>query len=99
MQKQSKFNLFIYQSGVEFSGESNKIVFNAVSPVSFMQIRLKTHFYNQIILPLLGNLSGQNKVLYQILAYYIEKWPIYSLPRFGNYRRTLLYWKTNKPTF
>ena len=36
------------------------------------------------------NSSGQNIVPYQILAYYIEKWPIYSLPQFGNSRRTLL---------
>ena len=69
-------NLFIYQFRVEFSGKSNVIVFNAVYPVSFMQIRLKTHFYNQIFLPLSGNLSGQNKVPYQILAYNIEKLPI-----------------------
>ena len=59
--------------------------------MGFMQIRLKTHFYNWIFLQLSEKLSGQNIVPYQILAYYIEKWPIYSLPRFGNSRRTLLY--------
>ena len=36
--------LFIYQSGVEFSDESNELVFNAVSLISFMQIMLKTPF-------------------------------------------------------
>ena len=70
MQKQSKFNLFIYQSGLEFSSKSNEIGFNAVSPVSFMQIRLKKTF---LFWPLSGNISGQNIVPYQILAHYIEK--------------------------
>ena len=37
--KQSKFNLLIYQIGVEFSGKSNKTVFIAVALVSFMQIK------------------------------------------------------------
>ena len=59
----------LYQSGVEFSDKSNEIVFNTVSPVSFMQIRLKTHFYNWIFLPLSGNLLGQNRAPYQILAF------------------------------
>ena len=81
----------LYQSGVEFSDKSKEIVFNAVSLVSFMQIRLKTHFHNWIFSPLSGNLSGQNKVPGQILAYLIEKWPIYSLPRFAISRHTLLY--------
>ena len=35
--------------------------------------------------------QGQNLVPNQILDFYIEKWPIYRLPRFGNSRRTLLY--------
>ena len=32
------------------------------------------------LFPLSENLSGQNIVPYKILAYYIEKWPICSLP-------------------
>ena len=43
-------------------------------------------FYNTEVL----NLLGQNIVPNQILAYYIEKWPIESLPQFGNSRRILL---------
>ena len=51
---------------------------------------------NSFLTPILteylsGNLSGQNIVPYQILAYFIEKLPIYSLPPFGNSRRNLLY--------
>ena len=34
-------NLFLYQIGVEFSGKSNEIGFNAVSLVSFKQNRHK----------------------------------------------------------
>ena len=36
----------LYIKLVEFFGKSNEIVLNAVFPVSFMQIRLKTIFYN-----------------------------------------------------
>ena len=64
--KLSKFNLFVYQSRVEFSDESNEIVFNTVSPVSFMQIKFKTHFYIWIFLSLSENLLGQNRAPYQI---------------------------------
>ena len=64
MQKQSKFNLFIYQSGVEFSGKSNEIVFNAVSLISFMQIRLKNTFLQLNIFAPVGNLSGQNTLFF-----------------------------------
>ena len=54
-----------------------------------MQIRLKTPFLQLIFSPLLESLSGQNIVPYQILAYYIEKWPTYSLPQFRNSGRLL----------
>ena len=54
MQKQSKFNLFIYQSGVEFSSKSNEIGLNAVSLVSFMQIRLKNPFLQLNIFATVG---------------------------------------------
>ena len=36
----------MYQITVELSGKCNETVFNAVALVSFMQIRLKKHFYN-----------------------------------------------------
>ena len=54
-----KFNLFIYQSGVEFSSESNEIGFNAVSLVSFMQIRLKNPFLQLNIFTTVGEFIRQ----------------------------------------
>ena len=41
MQKQSKFNLFIYQSGVEFSSESDEIVFNGTEVVFLKSAHMK----------------------------------------------------------
>ena len=58
--------------------ESNEKVFNAVA---LCELALNPIFTTEYIC----NLSGQ------ILAYYIEKWLIYSLPQFRNSRRTLLY--------
>ena len=59
----------MYQIGVEFSGESNEKGFNTVTFVSFMQIRLKNPFLQLNIFATVGQISGQNKVPYQILAY------------------------------
>ena len=58
---------------------------------SFMQIRLKNPFLQLNIFATVGEFIRPFIVPYQSLAYYIEEWPIYSLPPFGNSRRNLLY--------
>ena len=51
--------MLIYQIGAEFSGKSNEIVFNAVSLVSFMQIRLKNPFLQLNIFTTVGEFIRQ----------------------------------------
>ena len=46
--------MFIYHIGVEFSSKSDKIVFNAVALVSFIQIRLKKPFLQLNIFATVG---------------------------------------------
>ena len=60
VQKQSKFNLFIYQSGVEFLGKSNEIVYKVLSLISFMLIRFEknTTFLQLNIDASLGPFTG-----------------------------------------
>ena len=57
--------MFIYQSGVEFSSKFNEIGSNAVSLVSFMQIRFKNPFLQ--LTPVSSDLLGQNILPIQIL--------------------------------
>ena len=66
--------------------------------VSFLYLKpfscklgLKCDFQNWTFAPMSNNLSCKNTLPAQKLLLYYEKHQIYSFPRFGSFRRTLLY--------